>query len=251
MNARDAMPQGGEVTITTANVILDEPFTRLYENAVPGDYVLLGFRDTGQGMTPKTLDKIFEPFFTTKDDCKGTGLGLAMIYGMVRQNHGIIQADSAPGHGTLFNVYFPRYRDLEDGDLDRSMDEDSAPSTEKETVLLVEDEKQLLNLARKILLQDGYTVLAAGRPDEAVRLAEAHEGPIHLLLTDVFMHGMNGVELMEEIKRKRSDMKTLFMSGYSTRAIAEKGLLKPEMEILYKPFSIDDFTRRIRQVLAF
>lgn len=246
VNARDAMPQGGRISIETANVELDENYDGRHPQQRPGPYVLLSVSDTGTGMDAETQARIFDPFFTTKELGKGTGLGLSTVYGVVRQSGGHIWVYSELGHGTIFKIYLPRV--------------DKAANIEKqrvgvtralcgaETILLVEDEEQLRVLTRRFLTESGYTVLDAGHPDNAIQIAQQHSGPIHLLLTDVVMHGMNGRKLVESLAQIRPQMRALYMSGYS--GFTHRELLDSEANLLQKPFTRESLLRKLHEVLA-
>ncbi|MGH7396493.1 MAG: response regulator [Candidatus Rokuibacteriota bacterium] len=247
VNARDAMPQGGQLVLETANVTLDEVAARRAPDLAPGSYVVLSVTDSGHGMDAATRAQIFEPFFTTKDVGKGTGLGLATVYGIVKQSGGFIDVESESGRGAAFKVYLPRVEEaVAVGDPPR------APGTRprgSETVLLVEDDESLRTLAREILTVQGYVVLEASSPRDALRIHQTHAGQIHLLLTDVVMPEMNGPQLADHLKIARPDMAVLFMSGYTGAALAQHG---PELagHLLQKPFTPDGLSRRVREVLA-
>jgi PAS domain S-box-containing protein len=248
VNARDAMPTGGRLTIETKNVELDATHAASYAMTRPGRYVLLAVTDTGSGIDAETQAHIFEPFFTTKDLGKGTGLGLSTVYGIVKQSGGFIWVYSEPGFGSTFKVYLPRI----DGDL-TIPPRDSAPTPiarGTETVVLIEDETSLRNVVRDTLEENGYTVLVAGSGAEAVQLADAHEGSIHLLLTDVIMPGMSGREAATAIGATRTGMKVLFISGYTQDAINRHGELLPGVAFLSKPFTAAALLRKCREVLA-
>ncbi len=246
-NARDAMPEAGTVIIETSNVTLDQEYQKLHPYAEPGDYVLLTFSDTGSGIDPEILDHIFEPFFTTKTKDKGTGLGLATIYGIVKQNNGIIHAYSEPGMGTTFKIYLPRFQGQ---GPPRETERKEPPLGGSETVLVVEDESQVLSLAKKILERHGYTVLTASRPKEALDLVQGHPDPIHLLLTDVIMPGMNGKELKNRIQEIKPEVKVLYMSGYTARVMAQRGVLEEGIDFIQKPFSVVELANKIRTILS-
>jgi PAS domain S-box-containing protein len=247
VNARDAMPGGGTLTIVVRNVTLAEPLSTRFMEIPVGEYVRLGVRDTGEGMDEATVPHIFEPFFTTKPLGKGTGLGLASVYGIVRQSGGSITVESVPGRGTEFQLYFPRIA------ADAGRDEvpavpQSAPGTE--TVLLVEDEAALRAVGRRILLAAGYTVLAAADAEEALRLAAGHPGEIHLLLSDVIMPGETGPVLARRLQRLRPGMAVLYMSGYAGDELGDHGVLDSGVALLQKPFSAWELTARVRAALT-
>jgi two-component system, sensor histidine kinase ChiS len=247
VNARDAIEGVGTVTIETGNTTLDDTYAATHPEAVAGDYVLLIVSDTGKGMDAETRSHLFEPFFTTKEKGKGTGLGLATVFGIVKQNHGLISVYSEPGQGSTFKICLPR---AEAGILATA----TAAAWKgdlrgTETVLLVEDEDQILNLAQRILCQYGYTVLAARSPEAALKLAEQHSGRIHLLITDVVMPGMNGRELRKRLVALQPELRCLYMSGYTADVIAHHGVLDEGVQFLQKPFSIESFAERVREAL--
>lgn len=214
---------------------------------VPWEFVLLAISDNGCGMDKETLERIFEPFFTTKGTGQGTGLGLAKVYGIVTQNKGFIKVYSEPGKGTTFKIYLPRHSGQAVGtDLTIAAE---IPRGCGETVLLVEDEWTLLEMTRKMLEVQGYTVLAANAPVEAIRLVEEHAGAIDLLMTDVVMPGMNGRDLAERIRPTRPAMKCLFISGYTANVIAHHGVLDEGVQFIQKPFSIKELATKVRAVL--
>jgi PAS domain S-box-containing protein len=246
INARDAMPRGGKLTIETANVELDEQYVQRHVTARPGAYVLLAVSDTGCGMDAETQARIFEPFFTTKEPGKGTGLGLAMVYGIVRQSGGFIWVYSEVGRGTTFKIYLPRVAAATPA---APSDDRGAPPRGSETILLVEDEAQVRALACLVLEGYGYTVLAASRGDEALRLAAEYPGPIHLLLTDVVMPGMSGRELARALATAGRPVPVLYTSGYTNDAIVHHGVLDDEFMLLQKPFTPDALARAVRRAL--
>ncbi|HJZ75682.1 MAG TPA: response regulator [Vicinamibacterales bacterium] len=247
VNARDAMPSGGRLTIETANVDLDETFVIAHMPMKAARYVMLAVGDTGQGMDADTRTRVFEPFFTTKEQGKGSGLGLATVYGMVKQSGGYIWVYSEPGHGTVFKVYFPpaQQRTQSDASLGRR-------STDAmhgwETVLLVEDEDAVRALAREVLRRHGYVVLEARHGVDALRVAERHTDEIHLMVTDVVMPHMGGRDLVERLQAVRPKMKVLFISGYTDHALVHRDLTLGTA-FLQKPFTPEAFARKVRTVL--
>jgi two-component system cell cycle sensor histidine kinase/response regulator CckA len=246
VNARDAMPQGGKLSIGTANVELDETYARQIVHVPPGPYVMLSVSDTGCGMDEKTQLHIFEPFFTTKDVGKGTGLGLSTVYGIVKQNAGHIAAYSVPGEGTTFRIYFPRI-----GETAKVSGPPQALETiplGTETVLIVEDEEPLRMLARICLESNGYSVLDAPNAAAALELAKKHDGQIHLLLTDVVMPGMSGRELAECLADQR-DVRVMYMSGYNNQLIDHYGALERDTVLLEKPFTLHSLLIKVYEVL--
>jgi two-component system cell cycle sensor histidine kinase/response regulator CckA len=247
VNARDAMPKGGRLMIETSNVDLDEEYTRSHPYIEPGNYVLLALSDTGCGMDAETQSHIFEPFFTTKARGKGTGLGLSTAYGIIKQSGGYVNVYSEVGRGTTFKLYLRR--------VDEPIEVEAPPAGPAagvegtETILLVEDEPAVRELAEKTLRSGGYTVLAAGEYIEALALSNRHSGTIHLLVTDVIMPGLNGRELAECLHALRPQMRVLFVSGYTADAIAQHGILDEGVAFLPKPFSPRDLLVRVRQTL--
>jgi GAF domain-containing protein/CheY-like chemotaxis protein len=247
VNARDAMPKGGRLTIETGNAELDAGYVAWRDSPPPGRYVMLAVTDTGCGMEPAVRDRIFEPFFTTKERGKGTGLGLSTVYGIIKQSEGGIYVYSEPGLGSTFKIFLPRVEEalpiLETGDPRGGLPRGS------ETVLLVEDEDEVRALAREILEESGYTVLEASRGSEALELSRAHDGKIDLLVTDVVMPAMSGPEVAERLAGTRPDTRVIFMSGYTDDAIAHHGTLAAGTAYLEKPFTPDDLARKVREVL--
>ena len=248
VNARDAIAGSGRLTVETANVTLDETHQTQHPNYAPGDYVKLTVSDTGIGMDAYVRDHIFEPFFTTKGLTKGTGLGLATIYGIVTQNGGFIDVHSAPGKGTAFDIFLPRSETAPKSTTEQAQAPRKA-SGGTEAVLLVEDEPAILNLAKAVLTKNGYTVTTALSPAEALEIFERHEQPIDILISDVVMPGMNGNELRERIVARCPNIRVLFMSGYTADAIAQQGLLEEGIHFLQKPFMARSLLQKVREVL--
>ena len=247
LNARDAMPSGGKLTIKTANVTLKETNPQNDMGLTPGHYVMISITDTGLGMTPEVKERIFEPFFTTKEIGKGTGLGLSMVYGIVKQSGGHIGVDSEPGKGATFRIYLPRV----DGSVVEVEEEEIAgPPLGNETILVVEDEEEVRKLVARSLKKQGYKVLEASQGKEVFPICEEQGGPIHLMVTDVVMPEMTGVELAKHIKQVYPEMKVLYMSGYNSDRVAidcenlEKGI-----EFIQKPFTVYRLARKVREVL--
>jgi signal transduction histidine kinase/CheY-like chemotaxis protein len=248
VNARDAMPRGGKLIIRTENVRLDwETAPQIAASLVPGDYVMLSVTDTGAGMNEETKSHIFEPFFTTKGPGKGTGLGLATVYGIVRQTGGGISVESEPGKGSTFRIYLPQESAPVDFTRTPLMPVDKTDNFE--TVLVVEDEDIVRDLVCEVLEDQGYNVMCARDGLEALNLAEDCDGPIHLLVTDVIMPHMNGHELAGKLSELRPEMKILYVSGYSDNEIGDHGQLDPRYELLQKPFTPQTLARKIREVI--
>jgi PAS domain S-box-containing protein len=247
VNARDAMPGGGNLTIETDNVFLDEEYSRGHLPMQSGQYVMLAISDAGVGMDEKTMSQIFEPFFTTKESGKGTGLGLSTVYGIVKQSGGYIWVYSEPGKGSTFKVYFPRTEDREE-DPQKAVSPIEDLRGEK-TVLVVEDEEAIRNLACAVLSGYGYSVLPACDGEDALRVAGEHEGEISLLLTDVVMPRMGGRELYDRVRQQRSEIKVLFMSGYTDYAIVRHRELDPGTVFLQKPYTPISLARKVKEVL--
>ncbi len=246
-NARDAMPHGGQLIIKTANSVLDEAYARQHVDVKAGSYVMIAVSDTGQGMDKQTQAHIFEPFFTTKELGKGTGLGLATVYGIVKQSDGHIDVESQPGRGTTFKIYLPPVTGSPKAQNKRVAEPAVLPGSE--TILVVEDELMVRQLVREMLILNGYAVLEAGHADAALQICDQHEGPIHLLLTDVIMPGMNGPQLAEEMLKCLPNLKVLYMSGYTNDALIRRGVLQSDIDFLPKPFTPDILTRKVREVL--
>ena len=249
VNARDAMPDGGRITIATADADLSPAYAAAHPEVRPGPHVLLSVADTGHGMDDETQAHLFEPFFTTKERGKGTGLGLATVYGIVQQSGGHIRVNSAADSGSTFLIYLPRVEAPEDGGQGAVRPPLPRPSPGTETVLLAEDEEVVRRFAREILSGNGYKVLEAGNGREALLLSEAHRGEIHLLLTDVVMPKMSGRELTERIRPLRPDLRILYMSGYTDDAILRHGVLEDGIPFLQKPFTSEGLARKVREVL--
>lgn len=247
INARDAMPGGGTLTIETSNVVLDEAACRRLGTILPGIYVQLTVRDTGCGMDAATQMHIFEPFFTTKDLGKGTGLGLATVYGIVTQSQGAISVNSAPGRGATFAVYFPKSeRECESAKNGTTSME---PPPGWETVLVVEDQHSVRGFVRNLLMLNGYRVLEAADGSEALRICRQHPGEIQLVVTDLVMPGMSGRELVERIINEQPEIKALYMSGYTDDSVVHTGVAQAGLAFLQKPFSPTTFTHKVREVL--
>jgi two-component system cell cycle sensor histidine kinase/response regulator CckA len=246
VNARDAMPKGGTLTITTANVELDEDYAATHAGVKPGSYVALTVTDTGTGMTPQVQARLFEPFFTTKEAGKGTGLGLATIHGIAAQSGGSVGVYSELGKGTSVHVYFPKVDAAEIAVATKLPVARRRPV--EETVLVVEDARGVRELTRRLLQRQGYTVLVASNAEEALRLFE-NQPSIDLLLTDVVMPGASGPELIKQLVERRPALKVIYMSGYTEEAIVQHGVLKPGIAFLHKPFTADTLERKLREVL--
>jgi len=247
VNSRDAMAEGGRLTIETADVELDKEYASKHATVRPGSYVMIAVTDTGMGMDNETQTHMFEPFFTTKEKGKGTGLGLATVYGIVKQSEGYIWVYSEPGKGTTFKIYLPRM----EGGVQAADAERVPPSILKgeETVLVVEDEGMLRELACEFLRKSGYMVLEAGNGSKAVEISRGHRGPIHLLMTDAVMPGMSGRELAQRLHEERPETKVLYVSGYTDDSVLRNGLLQPGTAFLQKPFTRDSLARKVREVL--
>ena len=248
VNARDAIAGAGKITIETGNTIFDEDHCKTHPGVVPGEYAILAVSDNGCGMAKETQAHLFEPFFTTKDIGKGTGLGLATVYGIIKQNHGFISVYSEPGQGTTLKIYLPRYAVKSDRAVKKKAGKPNA--TGLETILLVEDEPLILDMTVAMLELLGYTVLPAATPGEATRLAQEYSGTIDLLITDVIMPEMNGLELAEKLESLRPGLKRLFMSGYTANVIARHGVLDEGVHFLQKPFLSNNLATKVREALA-
>jgi PAS domain S-box-containing protein len=247
VNARDAMPEGGKLTIETANVDLDDAYARNHVAVTPDHFVMISVSDTGVGMTPEVRDRVFEPFFTTKEKGKGTGLGLSTVYGIVKQSGGNICVYSGPGKGTTFKIYLPRV----DEPLEKLRERVGGKEIPrgKETILIVEDEEEVRKLAVRVLERQGYKVFEASQGLDAFLIAEEYKGLIHLLVTDVVMPKMGGRELADRIAEICPEIKVLYMSGYTDNAIVYHGVLEEGMEFIQKPFTVEGLARKVREVL--
>jgi two-component system, cell cycle sensor histidine kinase and response regulator CckA len=248
LNARDAMPEGGTVTIETANVELDEAASQRLGTLPPGPYVQLSVTDTGCGMDSVTQGRVFEPFFTTKDLGKGTGLGLPTVYGIVMQSRGSITVDSAPGRGARFTIYFPK-SDIMADDHEAGQTSSAEPAAGSETILVVEDQDSVRGFLRNLLRLYGYNVLEASGGSEAIALCRQHAGTIHLMVTDVVMPGMSGRELVERVGTEQPAMRFLLISGYTNDPSIHSDVAEAGLAFLQKPFSPIALTHRIREVL--
>jgi two-component system cell cycle sensor histidine kinase/response regulator CckA len=241
INARDAMAAGGKLTLETVNFTADDGYARENPGMAPGEYVRLVVADTGIGMNEEVKTHLFEPFFTTKEKGKGTGLGLATCYGIIKQSGGYIQVSSEPGQGTTFRIYFPKVEGS--APLHDAQEEAVRLPEGTETLLLAEDEPSVRTMT-------GYTVIEASNGEEALRLVEKHGGqPLHLLVTDVVMPRMGGKELADHLRTLQEGIKVLFISGYTDDAITHHGVLEPATDFLRKPFSLTDITKKVREVL--
>ena len=248
VNARDAIAGVGKMSIETENVVFDEDYCADHLGFNPGEYVMLVVSDDGCGMDKKTQGKLFEPIFTTKGEGHGTGLGLSTVYGIVKQNNGFINVYSEPGEGTTFRIYLSRHADKVESVPKRDLAEEPAVGG-SETILLVEDEAAILEMTKRILERFGYIVLAASTPDEAIRLVEVYSGEIHLLFSDVVLPEMNGLDLAKKLLPNHSNLKSLFMSGYTANVIARRGVLDAGVNFIQKPFTRQDLAAKVREVL--
>jgi PAS domain S-box-containing protein len=245
-NARDAIANTGTITIETSDVVLGEEYCRRHPGLAPGEYLLLAVTDSGIGMDKATLERAFEPFFTTKAEGKGTGLGLATVYGIAKQNGGLVDVYSEPAHGTTFKVYLPRFV----GEAEQPAQKKEPGSLRgTETVLIVEDEPLLLEIIGEGLQELGYDVVTAGSPGDAILLCEKHAGAIHLLLTDVIMPTMNGKELQQRLERIKPGLRTIFMSGYTANVVASRGIVDADMLFIQKPFTFEALASKVREAL--
>jgi two-component system, cell cycle sensor histidine kinase and response regulator CckA len=247
VNARDAMPHGGRLEIETANVLLDEDYSRTQADVEPGLYVMCAVSDSGVGMDSEIMTHIFDPFFTTKDTGVGTGLGLATVYGIVKQHQGHVVVESQPGHGSIFKVYLPLVQEVSDKALEPEGDKTQPLGTE--TLLVVEDEEAVRNLTCEALEMLGYSTLSAGDPRQAIAASDCYEGQIHLLLSDVVLPQMDGRSLYKILSAARPDMKVLYVSGYTEDFIVHHGVLDQGVHFLAKPFTVETLARKVRIIL--
>jgi CheY-like chemotaxis protein len=248
VNAQDAMPDGGRLTIETALVELDEHYAAQHDGVTPGSYVMLAMTDTGHGMDQHTRENLFEPFFTTREQHKGTGLGLATVYGIIKQHGGNIWVYSEAGMGATFKVYLPVSDKTDAGEEKQTADTTLAFSG-KETILLVEDNPQVRKLARTILIRQGYYVLCAENGPEALVLLENADTPPDLLLTDVIMPEMNGKQLFKKLAALYPDLRVVYMSGYTDNVIGRHGIIDNGINFIEKPFSVKTLTTKIHRAL--
>jgi len=247
INARDAMPSGGKLTIETANMELDEEYTHTHMAVKPGQYVMFSVSDTGYGMSPEVKSRIFEPFFTTKEKGKGTGLGLSTVYGIVKQSEGHIWVYSEPEQGTAFKIYLPRVYEATE-EREEKLVKEELPSG-SETILVVEDEEKVRKLIVQVLKRQGYSILEAPHGDDALLVCNQHGGLIHLLVTDVVMPGMSGSEVARRLASRYPKMKVLYTSGYTDNAIVHYGVLQKKANYIQKPFTMEGLATKVRQVL--
>jgi CheY-like chemotaxis protein len=246
VNARDAMPQGGKLTVETSNVQFRDEDVALHPNCKAGHYVMLAMSDTGIGMSPDVTARIFEPFYTTKEVGKGTGLGLAMVFGIVQQSGGNIEVSSESGRGTTFKIYLPAVSDQvsEEGNSETPF-----VSGGKETILLVEDDEGVRGLALRCLKKQGYQVLTATDGKDALQVVKSHPGPLDLVLTDVVMPKLGGPEMVRQLKADSPDLKVLYMSGYTDDAVVRHGLIEAEVAFIQKPYTPQELSQKVRQIL--
>jgi signal transduction histidine kinase/5S rRNA maturation endonuclease (ribonuclease M5) len=247
LNAQDSMPRGGTIIIETSRVTVEEDFVKKYENISAGEYIILSLSDSGSGIEPGIIDKIFDPFFTTKEFGKGTGLGLSTTYGIVKQHGGMIHVYSEKNKGTIFKIYLPIKNKLPEENAILPLITDTPKGTE--TILAVEDNPEVRNLLQTILNRNGYTSFIAEDAETALSISASYEGTIHLLITDVIIPDMNGMQLYKKISEARPEIKSIFISGYTSNVIAHNGKLDEGINFIQKPFSISDFSRKVRDVL--
>jgi two-component system, cell cycle sensor histidine kinase and response regulator CckA len=247
LNSRDAMPSGGTITLETSNIELGEDYSRRHAEVQPGPYVRLTISDTGEGMDDDTLAHLFEPFFTTKDRGKGTGLGLATVYGIIKQNGGDIGVRSRRHHGTTFDIYLPRLKQFSESATAAPVEGLAAGGAER--ILLVEDEAIVRRVAVKALRQRGYQVVEASSGSEAVQVLQSGDATFDLLLTDLVMPGMSGKELAESLRHRQPDLAVLFMSGHPEHFTQSPGAVEPDVPFIQKSFSPETLCRKVREVL--
>jgi two-component system cell cycle sensor histidine kinase/response regulator CckA len=248
VNSKDAMPAGGRIAIQTQNVSMDDAPLRAQTFIQPGQYVMLSVTDDGLGMTRETQSRIFEPFFTTKEKGKGTGLGLSTVYGIVKQSGGYVMVQSESGAGTSFNIYLPRVEEALEAHSTTPVSRTAMGGTE--TVLLVEDEESVRQLVRETLEMKGYRVLEAENGQAGLEAASRFKDTIHLVITDVVMPGMSGRELAQRLVERRPETKVLYLSGYTEDAIVSEGTIESGKAFLQKPFSLQNLSRKVREVLG-
>jgi PAS domain S-box-containing protein len=248
INAKDAMPEGGRLTIETASVELDEGYVRSHFPMIPGRYEMISVSDTGIGMSKEIQAQIFEPFYTTKVKGKGTGLGLSIVYGIVKQSNGYVWVYSEPGKGATFKIYLPRV-EKNAGDHEKSDKRPQKSLRGSETIMVVEDDAMIMKMIKKVLTNCGYTVLCAADGNEALRVSDEHKGLIHLILTDVIMPGMGGRELAEQLEKTRPDTKLIYMSGYTDNAVVHHGALEKGLSFIQKPFTSHGLSKKVREML--
>jgi CheY-like chemotaxis protein len=246
-NARDAMPEGGKLAIEISNRTLDNAYALEHPGAKAGEHVRLAVSDTGHGMSQEVLSHVFEPFFTTKERGKGTGLGLATVYGIVKQSDGYVACYSEPGRGTSFTIYFPRT--AESRDRTAAPVSGVATLTGSETILLVEDEEMVRQFTKTLLEKSGYTVIGVPGGREALAVIESHKCGFAMLVTDVVMPKMSGRELARKLMRARPEVKVLFVSGYTGNAIVHRGMLDPGIDFMQKPYESREFLAKVREIL--
>ncbi|GAB6145352.1 response regulator [Desulfocicer niacini] len=248
VNAQDAMPHGGSLAMSIVEIELDDTDAEVFEGGIAGPHVMLTVKDTGTGMTDTTLQHLYEPFYTTKEPGKGTGLGLATVYGIVKQHDGTIQVESAPT-GTVFRIYFPVGSDVRKGDQPEAVCNTGAGEQRGETILLVEDNESVRDLTVIILKREGYDILVAENGNDALARLEGHHGNVSLMLTDVVMPEMNGKELFNQVSALYPEIKVIYMSGYTDEVIAHHGIMDEGVHFIQKPFSVNDLSAKLREVL--
>jgi CheY-like chemotaxis protein len=249
VNARDSMPSGGKLAIETANVELDEIYTRSHLGVKPGHYVMFLVSDTGMGMAPEVKKRAFEPFFTTKEKDKGTGLGLSTVYGIVKQSGGDIWVYSELGYGTTIKIYFPQVDEPQDIVEEKEKGVEKGLPRGGETILVVEDDEEVRKITGRILRMQGYRVLEASNGGDVFSVCDQHEGPFHLMITDVVMPEMKGPELAKRLSSSYPEMKVIYMSGYVEDVLSRQGILEKGMEYIQKPFTVNELARKAREVL--